>query len=166
MSERLPFTSDDPRETGLVRIIAAPRGIVWRCWTEPDLHKQWYCPKPWYVSQVEHDLRPGGKSRIVMNGPNGEVHDNIGQFLEVIEGERLVFTDAFDGNWRPAGRPFLVGVVHLEDAPGGQTKMTWSARHWTEAVRDEHLAMGFEQGWNAAADQLEELVATLTKAAP
>lgn len=148
-------------ELSITRTIEAPRAAVWRCWTEPDLLKQWYCPKPWYVSHVEQDIRPGGASLVVMNGPNGEENRWPGQFLEVREGERLVFTDAFEGGWRPSGKPFMVGFVELRDLPGGKTQIVWGARHWSEEDKQAHLAMGFEQGWNAAADQLNELAKSI-----
>lgn len=154
------MTKND-RELSITRTINAPRSAVWRCWVEPTLLKQWYCPKPWYVSHVEQDVRPGGASLVVMNGPNGEENRLPGQFLDVVTGQRLVFTDAFDGDWRPAGKPFMVGFVELTDAPGGKTQMVWGARHWADEDRNAHLAMGFEQGWNAAADQLGELAQTL-----
>ena len=155
------MTKND-RELSITRTIDAPRSAVWRCWVEPALLKQWYCPKPWYVSHVEQDIRPGGASLVVMNGPNGEENRLPGQFLDVAEGQRLVFTDAFDGDWRPAGKPFMVGFVELSDAPGGKTLMVWGARHWRDEDRDAHLAMGFEQGWAAAAAQLNELAQTLS----
>lgn len=155
------MTKND-RELSITRTIDAPRSAVWRCWVEPALLKQWYCPKPWYVSHVEQDIRPGGASLVVMNGPNGEENRLPGQFLDVAEGQRLVFTDAFDGDWRPAGKPFMVGFVELSDAPGGKTLMVWGARHWRDEDRDAHLAMGFEQGWSAAAAQLNELAQTLS----
>lgn len=149
-------------DLSITRTLDAPRAAVWRCWTEPDLLKQWFCPKPWYVSEVKQDIRPGGGSFIVMNGPNGEKNELPGQFLDVIDGKKLVFTDAFVGDWRPgAGAPFMVGYVELEDAPGGKTRMVWGARHWSEETRQQHLAMGFEQGWNAAADQLNDLARSL-----
>lgn len=150
------------KELSITRVLDAPRAAVWRCWVEADLLKQWYCPKPWYVSHAELDVRAGGPSMVVMNGPNGEEQRLPGQYLEVAALQRLVFTDAFDGDWRPAGTPFMVGFVELTDAPGGKTKMVWGARHWTEAAREQHLAMGFEQGWNAAADQLNALAQSLT----
>jgi uncharacterized protein YndB with AHSA1/START domain len=151
----------DPRELSITRILGASRDLVWRCWVEPDLLKQWYCPKPWFVSHAELDVRPGGVSRVVMNGPEGEEQNLPGQYLEVVEGRRLVFTDAFDGDWRPAGKPFMVGFVELEDAPDGRTRMVWGARHWNEEDRNAHLAMGFEAGWGAAAAQLDELARSL-----
>lgn len=155
------MTKND-RELSITRTIDAPRSAVWRCWVEPALLKQWYCPKPWYASHVEQDIRPGGASLVVMNGPNGEENRLPGQFLDVAEGQRLVFTDAFDGDWRPAGKPFMVGFVELSDAPSGKTLMVWGARHWRDEDRDAHLAMGFEQGWSAAAAQLNELAQTLS----
>jgi uncharacterized protein YndB with AHSA1/START domain len=152
-----------PRELFITRTLEAPRAAVWRCWVEPELLKQWYCPKPWVVSQAELDVRPGGANYVVMNGPNGEATHLPGQYVEVVEGKRLVFTDAFDGDWRPAGRPFMVGFVELSDSPGGRTHMVWGARHWTDEDRERHLAMGFDQGWNAAADQLNDLAKSLGK---
>jgi uncharacterized protein YndB with AHSA1/START domain len=150
------------KELSITRIIDAPRAAVWRCWTEPELLKHWHCPKPWYVSVVEQDIRPGGASFMIFNGPNGEEQRLPGQFLEVVEGTRLVFTDAFVGNWRPgASKPFMVGYVELEDAGDGKTRMLWGARHWSEEDRQTHLEMGFEQGWNAAADQLNDLARAL-----
>jgi uncharacterized protein YndB with AHSA1/START domain len=146
----------------ITRTIDAPRNAVWRCWTEPHLLKQWYCPKPWLVSVAEIDVRAGGASYIVMNGPNGEEQKLPGQYVEVVEGQRLAFTDAFVGDWRPgAGKPFMLGYAEFSDAPGGKTLMTWGARHWSEEDRKSHEAMGFELGWNAAADQLNDLAKSL-----
>lgn len=145
----------------ITRVIDAPRAVVWRCWVEGELLKQWFCPRPWRVSRADLDVRVGGASIIVMNGPNGEVMPNPGQYVEVVEGKRLVFTDAFSGDWRPAGKPFMVGYVELSDASGGKTNMVWGARHWTEEDMKQHLSMGFEAGWNAAAEQLDELAKSL-----
>ena len=148
-------------ELSISRKLDAPRAAVWRCWTEGALLKQWFCPKPWYVSRADMDVRPGGASLIVMNGPNGEEMPNPGQYLEVVQGKRLVFTDAFSGDWQPAGKPFMVGYVELSDALEGGTNMVWSALHWTEEDMKQHLSMGFEAGWNAAADQLNDLASSL-----
>ncbi len=76
------------------RAIDAPRTLVWRCWTETELLAQWFCPKPWRVSQADMDIRSGGRMNTVMEGPDGERIENVGSFLEVGERQRLVFTDA------------------------------------------------------------------------
>jgi uncharacterized protein YndB with AHSA1/START domain len=146
------------RDISITRTISAPRAIVWRCWTEPELLKQWYCPKPWRVTQADIDLRPGGRSNTVFEGPAGERHDNTGVYLEVVPMERLTFTDAFSEGFVPKdGAPFMTGYVHLTDAPDGGTRMTWGARHWTAEDTAKHEAMGFHEGWSAAAAQLDEL---------
>lgn len=62
----------------LVRTLTAPRAAVWRCWTEPELLQQWFCPQPWTVPEADFDLRPGGRMNTVMAGPNGERVDNQG----------------------------------------------------------------------------------------
>jgi uncharacterized protein YndB with AHSA1/START domain len=141
------------------RLIGAPRAVVWRYWTEPALLMPWHCPRPWRVTAAELDVRPGGAFDIVMEGPNGERHAHKGCYLEVIPQQRLVFTDAFSAGFMPVGKPFIVGHVTLTDEAEG-TRMVWGARHWSAEDRAKHLEMGFEAGWNACADQLDELART------
>jgi uncharacterized protein YndB with AHSA1/START domain len=153
--------TDDTNDLVLTRVIDAPRAAVWRCWAEPELLKQWFCPKPWFVSQARMDLRPGGEFFTLMNGPNGESFGEPGVFLEVVEGERLVFTDAFRPGWRPSGRAFTAAEIVFEDAGENRTRYTARARHWSAEARAEHERMGFHEGWGRAADQLEALASTL-----
>jgi uncharacterized protein YndB with AHSA1/START domain len=146
------------RELSITHHIHAPRDIVWRCWTEAELLKQWYCPRPWRVTHAEIDLRPGGRANSVFEGPNGERHDNHGVYLDIVPGERLVFTDAFTEGFIPKdGAPFMTGFVQLTDGPDGGTTMLWGARHWSADDKAKHEAVGFKEGWTAAAMQLDEL---------
>jgi uncharacterized protein YndB with AHSA1/START domain len=118
---------------------------------------QWFCPEPWYVSEARIDLRPGGEFFTLMNGPNGEKSGKPGVFLEVVEEEQLIFTDAFRPGWKPSGRPFIAAEVLFEDAGGSKTLYTARAMHWSAEAREEHAKMGFHEGWSKAADQLEAL---------
>jgi uncharacterized protein YndB with AHSA1/START domain len=145
----------------LTRVLDAPRGKLWRCWTEPKLLEQWFCPKPWYVTDARIDLKPGGEFSSVMHGPDGEEFPNIGVFLEIVPNERLVTTDAFQPGWKPSARAFMVAETTFEDMDGGKTRYTARARHWTAEAKTEHEAMGFHEGWGKAADQLEALAKTL-----
>lgn len=145
----------------LRREIDVPREKLWRCWTEPDLLKQWFCPKPWGVARAELDLRPGGCCNVTMLSPEGEEFPNAGIYLEVTPNECLVFTDAYTTGWVPSAKPFMTGVITFEDLGGGRTAYTAIAKHWTAADRDQHLEMGFHEGWGKATDQLAELAATL-----
>lgn len=155
------MTDETPNDLVLDRVLNAPRAAIWRCWTDPALLEQWFCPKPWYVSDVRIDLRPGGEFFTTMNGPQGERFDNIGVFLEIIPGERLIFTDAFVPGWRPNGKPFMAASVTLSDTDDGKTRYEARAMHWNPETRAEHEGMGFHQGWGAAADQLEVLARSL-----
>jgi uncharacterized protein YndB with AHSA1/START domain len=98
---------------------------------------------------------------VVMESPEGVRHPNPGQYLVVEPNQRLLFTDAFVGDWVPSEKPFMVGGIELADAPGGGTRYVAFARHWSDDDRKAHEDMGFHPGWNAAADQLEELAKTL-----
>jgi uncharacterized protein YndB with AHSA1/START domain len=156
---------DVSNELCLERTLHAPRMALWRCWTEPALMPIWFCPKPWYVSDVLLDLRVGGASSMMMNGPNGEKFCNRGVYLQVDFGKRLVFTDAFTATdtsaWNPSGKAFMVCDIELQDAPSGGTLYRATAKHWSAEDCTSHEQMGFHEGWAKAADQLQALAKTL-----
>jgi len=108
-------TSTEGRELILTRIIDAPRDKVFRAWTEPELLKQWFAPLPWTTSKAETDTRAGGASLIVMRSPEGNEFPSRGVYLEVVQNERLVFTDAFTKDWEPSEKPFMTVILTFED---------------------------------------------------
>ena len=144
-------------ELKIERLIDAPVATVWKAWTEH--YASWFVPRPWTVEVIEQDLRPGGRSAMIMRGPNGEEQPSEGVYLEVVSERLIVSTDAFLPGWLPS-EPFMVRIDAFADADG-KTRYTAIARHWTQEARDQHEAMGFEAGWNAATDQLEEVVARI-----
>ncbi len=148
------------RDLVLSRLIPAPPNRLYRAWTEPDLLRRWFAPAPFRVTEVEIDLRAGGATRIVMEGPDGTAFPSAGVYLELVENARIVFTDAYLRAWEPSPKPFFTGIVTFEPEGEG-TRYTATARHWSEADRTAHAAMGFHEGWGRCADQLAALVATL-----
>ena len=156
------------RELALTRIIAATPRQLYRAWTEPELLKQWFCPKPWTVPVAELDVRPGGSAVIVMRGPDGTEVPHRGVYLEVVPDERLVYTSAFTRAWEPAempaagsGCPLLTTLVTFEALGENRTRYTARARHWSAADCTAHEQMGFHEGWGICAEQLAELAARL-----
>jgi uncharacterized protein YndB with AHSA1/START domain len=145
------------RELVLTRIFDAPPEKVYRAWTEPELLTQWFAPLPWTTPQAELDVRPGGANRIVMRSPEGQDFPNEGVYLEVVQNERLVISDAYTRAWEPSQKPFMTVILTFEDL-GGKTRYTARVRHWTVADREQHEQMGFHQGWGQCADQLAELL--------
>lgn len=151
-------TSD--RELVLSRLIDAPREKVYRAWTEADILKQWFAPKPWTTPRAELDVRPGGASLVVMRDPDGNEFPNPGVYLEVVPNEKLVVTDAYSKAWEPSEKPFMTVVLTFEDE-GGKTRYTARVRHWSVADRETHEKMGFHEGWGQCADQLEAVAKRL-----
>lgn len=156
MSVKIDIEPKSDRELVICRLIDAAPEKVYRAWTEPELMKQWFAPKPWSISRVESDLRPGGASLLVMKSPEGQEFPSRGVYLEIIPNKKIVFTDAFTSAWEPSAEPFMTAIVTFEEE-GGKTKYTARALHWSVATRERHEQMGFHQGWAQCADQLEEL---------
>jgi uncharacterized protein YndB with AHSA1/START domain len=151
----------DTYDLVLTRLLDAPADKLFRCWTEADLLKQWFSPKPWTTPEARLDVRPGGASSITMRSPEGQDIPNTGQYLEVVANRKLTFTDAFTGDWQPRdGQPFMVAVITFEPE-GNKTRYVATVRHWTEADKKKHEEMGFHKGWGQCADQLEALARTL-----
>ena len=98
-------------ELVVTRLTDAPREKLFRCWTEPALIVQWFTPPPWKTVRAESDVRSGGSSLIVMQGPDGTEMPNRGVYLEVVENERLVFTDAYSSAWEPSQKPFITVIL-------------------------------------------------------
>lgn len=126
---------------------------VWAAWTRPEHVVKWFTPQPWSTTRCEIDLRPGGKFLTVMRSPEGQEHENVGCWLEIVENRRLVWTDALLPGWRPSGEAFMTASILLEPSGRG-TRYTAIARHADAEKRAQHEAMGFYTGWGAALDQL------------
>jgi uncharacterized protein YndB with AHSA1/START domain len=154
-------TAAQGRDLILTAVIDAPRDKVYRCWTEPELVKQWFAPAPFTTPAVEMDVRPGGSSLIVMRSPEGQDMPNPGVILEAVPNEKLVFTDAFTKAWEPSEKPFMTAILTFEDAGDGKTMYTARARHWSVADREAHEKMGFHQGWTLCTEQLAALAGKL-----
>lgn len=156
------MTQDLNPETDLsfTRTLAAPRHLVWECWTRPEHIPHFFVPAPHKVTGVEIDLRVGGRFNTSFE-VEGSVMENHGVYLEVIPEEKLVFTDSYSEGWKPAPDPFMTAILLLADAPGGGTRYTAIARHRNPDARKTHEDMGFADGWGTVASQLEAYAKTL-----
>lgn len=160
MSANKTTTSTEGRDLILTRIFDAPREKVFAAWTDPELIKQWFAPRPWTTPKVETDVRPGGANLVVMRAPDGSEFPCHGVYLEVVKNERLVHTDAFTAAWEPSEKPFMTVVLTFEDLGSNKTKYTARVHHWSVADREAHETMGFHQGWPQCTEQLAALVET------
>jgi uncharacterized protein YndB with AHSA1/START domain len=136
------------------RVIKAPRRVIWNAWTDRASFEQWWVPAPATCRVLEMDLCPGGAfvTRISENGGDFMPHLSA-CFLAVDDLERIVFTNALVGGWRPAEQPFMTAIITLQDHPMG-TDYVAHVMHKNNADRNMHEEMGFYDGWGTCLDQL------------
>src|SRR3569623_796319 len=112
------------------------------------------CPKPWQTTQCAIDLRPGGLFTSVRRGPEGQEFTNSGCYLEIVENERRVFTDALLDGFRPSPNPFFTAVLDLTALGPERTRYVATAIHGNEEARTKHEQMGFYDGWGTVVTQM------------
>lgn len=154
-----PTATCADRELVLSRVIDASRERVFEAWT--TRLSDWWGPHGMTTPFCEMDLRPGGVFRTIMRAPDGTEYPTKGVFLDVTPPERIVFTDAFAPGWRPDPDAFFTAITTFEALPGGQTRYTARALHWTVENCEKHAKMGFHQGWGESLDRLEALLARI-----
>ncbi|MGH7997728.1 MAG: SRPBCC domain-containing protein [Opitutaceae bacterium] len=140
------------REIVITRLFDASREVVFRVWTDAKHLRSWWGPNGFTNRICEVDLRPGGAWRIVMRGPNGVEYPAQGVYREVMQPERLVFTnDALDAG----GSPVLKGLTTVTfEADGAKTKLTVRTRAVAVVPYARAYLNGMEAGWTQSIDRL------------
>lgn len=146
---------DLEKDLKIERVIDVPRAKVWACWTMSAHIPHFFVPKPHRVTYCDIELKVGGHFNTAFEVDGQEIKNN-GIYLEIINQEKLVFTDTYTDGWKPTENPFMTAIISLQDLGNGQTKLTAIARHRTADARQHHENMGFYMGWNIVIDQLEE----------
>lgn len=149
-----------PTDTQILfeREFDAPRHLVYKAYTTPELVKQWWSGKRGEVNVAEIDLRVGGKWRYAMTAGEGfEVAFN-GEFREIVENERLVMTEAYEGA-PDAG--YGVNTITFEDIGDGRTLLTMLCEYDSKEVRDMVVDSGMEGGAQESLDALEQVAVSL-----
>lgn len=138
------------------RVFDAPRALLWRAWSRPEILIRWMGPADWPAFSVTSDFRVGGAWRIGLKSPaTGETLWQGGAYREIVEPERLVFTFKWDeGHEDGAPVDTLVTVV-LTEAADGRTAMDFTQAGLKSArSRDAH-----QHGWASTLDRLEAWLA-------
>lgn len=142
----------------ITRVIRAPRAAVWRAWSDPASFAQWWVPAPARCRVQAMELRPGGAFETLISQDGGAFAPHLQAcFLDVAPGERVAFTDALRGGWRPADGGFMTAIITLRDHPDG-TEYAAHVMHRSPEDRNTHEAMGFSDGWGTVIAQLAALV--------
>lgn len=140
----------------LTREFDAPRHLVYRAWTTPDLIRRWWSGEQGEVTSVEVDLRVGGSWRYVMVAHGGFEVAFHGEYREIVTGERIVSTDVFEGMPdAPA-----ISTMSLTET-GGRTTLALLVQHSCQEHRDAHLQSGMETGLQDSWAKLEQVARSL-----
>ncbi len=140
----------------ITREFAAPRHLVYKAWTTPELVKRWWSGQRGEVTSVEIDLRVGGTWRYVMVAHEGLEVAFHGEYQEIVPNERLVSTEVYEGF--PDGEALDTLTLTEED---GRTTLTVLVQHSSKEHRDAHIDSGMEGGMQEAMDLLEQVAVSL-----
>lgn len=149
------ITLPSDREIQITRTFDAPRDLVFKAMTDPDLIPSWWGPREYTTTVERMEVRPGGTWRFVQRAPDGNVYGFGGEYREIVPPERLVYTFQFDG----APGHVIVETITLEER-GNLTEMTDHMSFDSVEARDGMLQSGMEIGARASMDRLAELLAS------
>jgi uncharacterized protein YndB with AHSA1/START domain len=154
-SRQATITLPTDEQILITREFDAPKHLVYKAWTTPELIKRWWSANRGEVTVAEVDLRVGGKWRYVMMAEGFEVGFH-GEYREIVPNERIVSTEVFEG------MPDAEALDTLTLAEkNGRTTLTILVEHQTKAHRDAHIESGMEGGLQDALDLLEQVAISL-----
>jgi uncharacterized protein YndB with AHSA1/START domain len=156
MGNSAKVTLPSDTEILITRDFDAPKHLVWKAYTTPELITRWWAGSHGTVTSVEVDLRVGGTWRYVMVAGEGFEVAFHGEFREVSPVDRLVNTEVYEG--APEGEGLI--TVTLTEA-GGRTTLSQLCDYGDQKVRDAVIDSGMETGMQSSYDELEKVAVSL-----
>ena len=146
-------------ELSFSRTFDAPRTLVWQAWTEPNHIMQWWGPTGFNNERCESDLRVGGRFRLEMRAPDGNVYPCIGTFREIVKHERIVYEgEATDGHPCGAGIPPRAVVTISFHEQNDKTRLTLHTRFASAERKQAAAAARFVVSWEEALGRLDDFL--------
>jgi uncharacterized protein YndB with AHSA1/START domain len=144
----------------ITRAFDAPRHLVYRAYTEPELIERWWSGERGKVTKVEVDLHVGGSWRYVMTANEGFEVAFHGTFREIVPDERLVTTELYEGVPHATEDDATVNTTTFTEVDG-RTTLTTLVECPSREVRDAIIESGMEGGMQEAMDKLEQVAISL-----
>ena len=144
----------------ITREFNAPKHLVFRAITEPELVKRWWNAKRGVVTIAEIDLRVGGKWRSVMTTEDGQEVGFHGEYREIVPNERIVSTEVYEGVPEEQQGEGTLNTITLIERDG-RTTLTTLVQAPNKEVRDAIIESGMEAGMQDAYDLLEQVAISL-----
>jgi len=145
------------QEIVITRVFDAPRELVYRAYTDPDLIRRWWGPRRYETVVDTLEVRPGGRWRFLNREADGTEHGFHGVIHDAVAPERIVMTFEYEG----APGHVALDTAVLTDAGDGRTRVTATSVFQSLEDRDAMVASGMEGGARETYDRLEELLKTL-----
>ena len=155
---RAKVTTPSDTEILIERDFDAPRHLVYRAYTEPDLVRRWWPGERGRMETCEIDLRVGGRWRYVMRANNDFEVAFHGRYSEIVPNERIVTTEVYEG--APPGLQDPINVVTFSE-DGGRTALSILMVVESREVRDMIIDSGMEGGMQEGMDLLEQIAREL-----
>ena len=143
----------------ITREFDAPKDLVYKAWTTPELIKLWWSGDRGTVTSADVDLRVGGRWRYVMTASNGFEVAFHGEYREIVPNERIVATEVFEG--MPNAEEAAVVTTNTFTEKNGRTTLTILAHHPSREIRDMVINSGMETGMQEQMDRLEQVAVSL-----
>ena len=143
----------------ITREFAAPKHLVYKAWTTPELVRRWWTARRGEMTTCEIDLRVGGMWRYAMVADGGFEVAFHGEYREIVPNERLVSTEVYEGI-PDAEENAALDTLTLAEVDG-RTTLTVLVQHRTKEGRDAHIESGMEAGMQDAMDLLEQVAISL-----
>jgi uncharacterized protein YndB with AHSA1/START domain len=152
-------TLPSDQEILITREFDAPRHLVYKAWTTPELVRRWWSGHQGEMTTCEIDLRVGGRWRYVMVADGGFEVAFHGEYREIVPEQRIVTTQVYELPGAPEGEGVLNIVTFTETA--GRTTLTLLVQAASKEERDAILDSGMEVGMQQQLDLLEQLAVSL-----
>jgi uncharacterized protein YndB with AHSA1/START domain len=143
----------------ITREFDAPRHLVYRAWTTPELVMRWWSGHRGRMRIADIDLRVGGRWRYVMDARAGFEVAFHGEYREIVPNERIVNTEVYEMPGAPEGEPALVFNTFAE--VDGRTTLELLMQCPSKEIRDAVIESGMEGGMQEQMDELEQLAISL-----
>jgi uncharacterized protein YndB with AHSA1/START domain len=159
-----PPNSPSDHEFVVERVFNAPRAVVFDAFSKCEHLTRWWGVQGWTLPVCKLDFRPGGTWLYCMRGPQGEESWGKSVYHEIVQPERIVYTDYFsdkDGNQNEKAPSPLVTLTFVD--LGGKTKLVNRAQYGSAKDLETVLNMGMEDGIGETFDRLDALLAELNR---
>jgi uncharacterized protein YndB with AHSA1/START domain len=160
MANRTTITAEPGKlDLFVIREFEAPRELVFKAYTDPDLVKQWLGPRGLKMTIEKFESKDGGTYRYIHEDPQGNKFAFRGVNHEVMPPERIIGTFEFEG--LPERGHVALQTARFEALPGGRTRVTGQSVFQSVADRDGMLQAGMERGVNEGFERLDEVLASM-----